>query len=151
VRTTLGKNLDEIYTPAELSYWWDKDRFPREAWPRFLHPFYAWRYAEQEIRNQVVELGLIEEGNDSPLLTNNLIIPLMIVVDYLHLGYASFEPEFAQLVREGKADRKTWQYVFEMLEYAAKTGWMLDAEIDKIARRLEVTRADIGLIRTGAA
>jgi hypothetical protein len=151
VHATLGKSLAEIYEPAELKYWWDPGMFPKEAWPRFLHPFYVWRHAEQEIQDQVVRRGLIEEGNDSPLLTNNVIIPLMIVVDYLRLGYASFEPEFAQLVREGKADRRTWQYVFEMLEYAARTGWLLDGEIDKIARRLDVSRADIGLIRKGAA
>ena len=106
-----------------------------------------WRYEEQYIRDRVVELGLIEAGNDSPLLTNNIILPMMIAVDYLRLGYGSFEPEFASQVRNGKADPVFWRNVFEMLEHSAKTGWMLDAEIDKIAKGLDLTRKDIGMTR----
>ncbi len=147
VTSTLGTPLEELYTPAEMHYWWDPARFPAERHPRFVHPFYVWRFPEQEIQSRVTELGLIEPGNGSPLLTNNTIIPLMIVVDFLHLGYASFEPEFARLVREGRSDRIFWRNVFEMLEHSAKTGWMLDKELDKIAAGLDLTRADIGLVR----
>lgn len=147
VTHTLGRPLSEIYVPAELEYWWDPARFARDRWPRFVHPFYAWRYEEKAIQDRVIELGLIKPGNDSPLLTNNVIIPMMIVADYLRLGYASFEPEFASQVRAGKADRRFWRNVFEMLEYSARTGWMLDKEIDKLARLLDLTRADIGLAR----
>jgi hypothetical protein len=145
--TTLGKRLEEIYDPEELKYWWDPARFAEDSWPRFIHPFYVWRYGEQEIQERVIGLDLIEKGNESPLLTNNTIIPMMIVVDYLRLGYASFEPEFAQLVREGKSSRTFWRNVFEMLEYSARTGWMLEKELDKIARSLELSRAEVGLIR----
>ena len=147
VTSTLGTPLGDIYDPPEMKYWWDPARFPEESWPRFIHPFYVWRQGEEEIKNKVIELGLIEPGNESPLLTNNVIIPLMIVVDYLRLGYASFEPEFAQLVREGKASRGFWRNVFEMLEYSARTGWMLDKELDKLAKSLDLTRGEIGLTR----
>ena len=64
------------------------------------------------------------------------------------LGYASFEPEFADMVRSGKASRRFWRNVFEMLEYSAKTGWMLDAELTRIVRELDLTREDIGLVRS---
>ena len=148
VTHTLGKPLGEIYEPSEFEYWWDPAKFPRDFWPRFVHPFYAWRYEEQRIQDRVIKLGLIKPGNDSPLLTNNVIIPMMIVADYLRLGYASFEPEFASQVRAGKADRRFWRNVFEMLEYSARTGWMLDREIEKIAGLLGLTRAEIGLARS---
>jgi len=147
VSGTLGHRLDEIYNADELRYWWDPDRCPSESWPRFIHPFYVWRHGEEEIKAKVTELGLIEPGNESPLLTNNQIIPLMIVVDYLRLGYASFEPEFAQLVREGKASPGFWRNVFEMLEYSARTGWMLDRELDQIVRSIDLTREQVGLVR----
>jgi len=147
IETTLGHSLAEIYEPNELQYWWDPARYPRDRWPRFIHPFYVWRHGEEEIKSKVTELGLIEPGNESPLLTNNQIIPLMIVVDYLRLGYASFEPEFAQLVREGKASPGFWRNVFEMLEYSARTGWMLDKELDKIIRSVDLTREQVGLVR----
>lgn len=145
VTQTLGRDLSDIYDASELQYWWDPARFPKEAWPRFIHPFYVWRFEEAEIQRRVVELGLIKAGNDSPLLTNNILIPMMIMSDYHHLGYASFEPEFASMVREGKADRIFWRNVFEMLEYSARTGWMLDKEVDKIAASLGLDRRDIGL------
>jgi hypothetical protein len=148
IEGTLGHRLDEIYAADEMQYWWDPARFPRETWPRFIHPFYVWRHGEEEIKARVTELGLIEPGNESPLLTNNQIIPLMIVVDYLRLGYASFEPEFAQLVREGKASPGFWRNVFEMLEYSARTGWMLDKELDKIVRSIDLTREQVGLVRS---
>jgi hypothetical protein len=147
ITSTLGRPLGQVYDPAEMHYWWDPDRFDQSCWPRFIHPFYVWRHEEQEIRDRVIELGLIKAGNESPLVTNNIIIPMMIAVDYLHLGYASFEPEFATQVRDGRADRVFWRNVFEMLEYAAKTGWMLEDEIDKIAKSLELTRLDVGLTR----
>jgi hypothetical protein len=143
VTATLGRPLGEIYEPAEMRYWWDPARSPQESHPRFIHPFYAWRFGEQEIRDQVVSLKLIPPGDDSPLLTNNVLIPMMILGDYLRLGYASFEPEFASLVRQGRADRIFWRNVFEMLEHSARTGWMLGREIDKGAKSLGLTRKDI--------
>ncbi|MEO8040313.1 MAG: hypothetical protein ABI794_16215 [Betaproteobacteria bacterium] len=144
---TIGHPLEEIYDTREFQYWWDPERYPRQSWPRFIHPFYVWRHGEEEIKATVTELGLIEPGNESPLLTNNQIIPLMIVVDYLRIGYASFEPEFAQLVRESKASPGFWRNVFEMLEYSARTGWMLDKELDKIVRSIDLTREQVGLVR----
>jgi len=151
VTATLGRPLGEIYAPDEMCYWWDPGRFPREAHPRFIHPFHAWRLGEQEIRDRVIELGLIAPGNDSPLLTNNVLITMMIVADYRRLGYASFEPEFARLVREGKADRVFWRNVFEMLEHSARTGWMLGREVDRLAAGLGLTPEDIGSDPAGAA
>jgi hypothetical protein len=144
VEETLGRRLDAVYEPTELPFWWDPARVDRALWPRFIHPFYAWRFEERHIQDEVVRLGLIERGNDSPMLTNNLIIPMMVVIDYLRLGYASFEPEFAAQVRAGKADPGFWRNAFEMLEYSAHTGWMLGDEIDRMAHSLGLTRAEIG-------
>ncbi len=143
VTSVLGRPLDQIYEPAEMAYWWDPARFSEDCHPRFVHPCYVWRYEENFIQQAVVNLGLMTKGNDSPLLTNNIIIPIMVVIDYLNLGYASYEPEFAAQVRAGKADGNFWRNVFEMLEYAAKTGWMLDREVEKILQILGLTRAEI--------
>jgi len=152
VGSTLGHGLEEIYDPGEMHYWWDPSRFWWDPsrfecarWPQFLHPFYVWRYAERHIQAEVLRLGLIKRGNDSPMLTNNLIIPMMTVLDHVRLGYASFEPEFASQVRLGKADPLFWRNAFEMLEYAARTGWMLGDEIERMAESLGLTREDLGL------
>lgn len=140
-----GISLRDIFTPDEMNYWWDGSSHPDEKIPRMLYPFYAWGYNEQEMRQQVLDLGLIREGHNSPLITNSELVPLMGLVDIAHLGYSSFEPEFAELARAGKADKKFWRSVFELLEYSAKTGRFISASVDEVLERLNLTRKQVGI------
>lgn len=145
-RTTSAEfELEKIFTPEEMHYWWNPEVYPREDISRVIFPFYAWQYEEEEIKQKVKELDLIRPGHDSPLLTNNATIPVMGIVDMCRLGYSSFEPEFAQLVRQGKAKRRTWCYMFELLEYSAKTGFLIEKEVMKTLKQLGLTKADLGL------
>lgn len=146
-RTTVSNyTLTELPLSSEESkYWWDATRYDNGAIARVLFPLAAWNKDEQFLSNEVVALGLISEGKQSPLLTNHLLIPLMALTDVAQLGYASWEPEFAQMIREGKADRKYWQHLFEMVEYAAKTGRFIGASIDDLLTQLNLRRADVGL------
>jgi hypothetical protein len=66
----------------------------------------------------------------------------MSVVDILNNGYCSFEPEFAQLVREGKADRKTWLHIFELLEFATRRG-LLAKDTREGLRKLNLSLSDV--------
>lgn len=68
--------------------------------PRMILPLVVWRTDEQDIRRVVRERELVLPGNDSPLVSNHQLVVAMAVADVLNLGYSSFEPEFAQLVRE---------------------------------------------------
>lgn len=103
---------------------------------RTLHPLAVWRTAEATIRWHVRDAELLEA--DSPLLTNNRLLPAMCAVDFERLGYCGFEPEFAQLVREGKADRTTWLHLFELAEYLTRTG-PLREQADAILAELNLT------------
>ncbi|MFC1479120.1 hypothetical protein ACFL6F_00845 [Planctomycetota bacterium] len=140
-----GIRLHDIFSSEEMEYWWDGARYPAEKVPRVIFPYYAWGYSEADIRREVVEKGFIPAGNDSPLLTNSQLIPLMSLVDNARFGYSSFEPEFSKLVRAGKADRKFWQSLFEMAEYSAKTGKFIKKSVDDILCRLDLTRSEVGL------
>jgi hypothetical protein len=140
-----GFNLAELYDPGDWAYWWDGSAWPIERVPRVLFPFYAWEYDEQRIRAEVVQSGLIETGNDNPLVTNNDTIPLMLAVDVMFLGYSGFEPEFAELVRAGKADRAWWVSVFESLEYQARRGSFLPRCVADTLERLGLSHGDVGL------
>lgn len=138
--------LEQIYTPEELNrYWWNPEQWPEERRPRVLHPFHAWQYDEEWIPQEVVRLGLIEAGQDNPLITNNDTIPVMLAVDSANLGYSSFEPEFAQLVREGRADRRIWLAMFEAIEYLVKHGQFLPQCISDTLHRLDLEPQDVGL------
>lgn len=140
-----GFRLEEIYDSRELKHWWDGSNWPEDRIPRVLYPFYAWPYDEQHIREDVVRTGLIEAGQDNPLVTNNDTIPLMLAVDMSFLGYSGFEPEFAELVRQGKADRDAWLTLFQATEYLARRGRFLPGCIDDTLNRLGLTRYDVGI------
>jgi hypothetical protein len=147
IEAVIGTLLTSNYHPSEERYCWHPDKYPEAARPRIIHPFYVWRFEENEIRNRVTSLGLIEPGNDSPLLTNHRVIIMMVIVDYVRIGYCSYEPDITEQIRHGTADRLYWRNIFEMTEYSAKTGWMMNKEIDKILKSLDLTRAAIGLPR----
>jgi hypothetical protein len=102
---------------------------------RTFCPLAVWRVNEQTIRAAVRALSLLPPGQDSPLATNSPLVAAMCVVDILTLGYCSFEPEFAQLVREGKTDRQLWLHLFELAEYLTWKG-PLQAEANRVLGRL---------------
>jgi hypothetical protein len=110
-----------------------------------LFPLYAWDIREEEIRDKVVALGLIVPGRDSPILTNAQYIATLGVVDIHRDGYASFEPEFSRMIREGKARRENWQHVWEFLEYTARTGALIRGSISNVLARLQLTPTDVGI------
>jgi hypothetical protein len=136
--TVIGRDLLEIFDEEHARYFWDPERHGDDRIPRLVAPLCVWHYNEEEVRQRVIELGLIEPGNDSALVTNNSVIQMMVVFDYLHLGYADFEPQFADMVRRGEADRRYWRNVFEILEYSAKTGWMIEGDLNRIATSLDI-------------
>lgn len=120
---TAGLPLRDIYTEKEIGeYWWQATKYSEDNVARLLFPLFCWNLEEQEIIKKVQEWGLLPEKSHSPIVTNHQLIPLIGVVDVHQLGYSSFEKEFCRMIREGKADRKHWQHVFEFLEYTSKTG-----------------------------
>jgi hypothetical protein len=149
--SVIGRDLREIFDEVHLKYFWDPECHGEDRIPRMVAPLCAWQYNEEEVRERVIELGLIDPGNDSALVTNNSVIQMMVVFDYLHLGYADFEPQFADMVRRGEADARYWRNVFEMLEYSAKTGWMIEQDLNRIATSLDIDREQIVAARRRGA
>ena len=118
----------------------DDFQLVKEGRPRIVFPLAVWRTDEQEIRHIVKTKGLLLPGSDSPVVSNNDLILTMSAIDVLNLGYCSFEPEFAQLIREGKTDRKTWLHLFELLEYATIRGYLkkdIEANLKKLNLSLD--------------
>lgn len=144
-RETAGIPLRTIFSEEDVRRWWHGSEWPPEAVARLLFPLYAWDLEEAEIRRKVSEWGLLGRRSQSPIVTNHQLIPLIGVVDVHRRGYSSFEAEFCRMIREGKADRKEWQHVFELLEYAARTGaFVKDAVVDSLAQ-LGLREEDVGI------
>jgi hypothetical protein len=145
-RSSAEFDLAELYDGDELNrYWWNPEQFSAEQRPRVLHPFHAWHYDEDFIPKEVVRLGLVEVGQDNPLITNNDTIPVMLALDCVRLGYSSFEPEFAQLVRQGRAERAMWLPMFESIEYLSNRGEFLPHCVSDTLDRLELDAKELGL------
>jgi hypothetical protein len=140
-----GFDLSTLYSPEDQSYWWDGTRWPAARVPRVVYPFYAWGYNEHEVRGKVVELGLMPASKANIIITNNDTIPVMLALDVARMGYSGFEPEFAELVRDGRAERDYWLNFFEALEYLTKHGRFLPRCIDDTLTRLCLTRSDVGI------
>lgn len=132
-------------SPEDTSFWWDATLYPKEDIARVIYPFVAWRFDEEYIKKKVVELGFMKQDSVSPLTTNSKLIPLENVVDISHLGYSSWEPEFTRMIRDGRADRRFWRNVFELVEYASKTGTFISGSVDSMLDRLHLSREDVGI------
>jgi hypothetical protein len=144
--TTAGLKLSDIYSdPEQLNLWWHGSKFEAKDIARLLFPLYSWDLEEEEIKEKVKEWGLLNSKNNSPIVTNHQLIPLLGVVDVHQLGYSSFEIEFCRMIREGKANKKDWLHVFEFLEYAAKTGLFVKPTILQALSWLDLELKDVGV------
>lgn len=140
-----GIRLRDVFDEEEMHYWWNGPAWPADRRPQMVFPFQVWDLPETFIKKEVGRLGLMPRGDESPLMTNHQLIPLMGIVDMVQLGYSSFEPEFAAMVRRGQADRTYWLHLFETMEYAARSGRFLGKSIDAVLDRLSLQRADLGI------
>lgn len=138
-----GLTLKDFFNPAETKMWWNEDNSKNVFLPRLIFPLYVWDLEEEEIKREVINWGLISKKNQSPIVTNHQLIPLLGVVDVHQLGYSSFEPEFCRMIREGKAEREHWQHTFEFLEYTARTGFLVKPLVLDLLKILNLTPEDV--------
>ncbi len=137
--------IRDLCDEADLAFWWDPTRYAKEDIARVMYPYVVWRFDEDFLKNELVRLGYLDEKSVSPLATNYELIPLENVVDIRTLGYSSWEPEFTRMIRSGRADKKFWRNVFELVEYAAKTDRFLSKSIEESLKRLGLGKKDIGV------
>jgi tRNA(Ile)-lysidine synthase TilS/MesJ len=143
---TANLKLSDIFQEkSDRDLWWHGSKYNPHDVARLIFPLYAWDIEEDEIKSKVKEWGLMNKKNQSPIVTNHLLIPLIGVVDVHQLGYSSFEMEFSRMIREGKADRREWQPIFEFLEYTAKTGLFLKPTVVQLLEQLNLNLTDVGV------
>lgn len=142
---TAGLKLADIFDDDERRLWWQGPLLPDTPLARLLFPLYAWDLEEEDIKRQVVAWGLMSARNQSPIVTNHRLIPLLGVVDVHRFGYSSFEKEFCRMIREGKAERTTWQHTFEFLEYTSRTGLFVKPLVLDLLQELGLTTQDVGV------
>jgi hypothetical protein len=138
-----GIPLRDVCDADELKSWWNGTLHAEADLPRVVFPNYVWDLDEGFVKQEVVRLGLIRKGFENPLLTNSELILPMIVSDFKKLGYCSFEPEFARMIREGKANRNEWRNTFEFMEFVVSHDLVWNKGLDAVLGRLGLKRTDL--------
>lgn len=115
------------FTDDELSRFFNPLRYPAGTqFPRYLAPFHAWPYDQNEAMRGVVEHGLIATSrNASPVFSNYPINWLLMYSDLKNFGYNPYAPEFADLIREGKAKLSEWRVMAPIVDTMVKRCWFL--------------------------
>lgn len=111
-----------IFDERELSMFWNPLRYPSgTSFPRYIAPFHAWPYSQDEVMRQVVKLGLARNRRSaSPIHSNCPVNWLLMYSDLKNLGYNPYAPEFSQLIREGKASRWYWRVMGPIVNFMIK-------------------------------
>lgn len=106
----------------DLARFWNPERLPTGTrFPRYLAPYHAWRYDQDETMKQVVELGLIASAKQaSPVFSNYPINWLLMYSDLKNFGYNPYAPEFSALIREGKANRRYWKLMGQVVDFITR-------------------------------
>jgi len=110
------------FTEQDLSRFWNPHRYPAgTVFPRYIAPFHAWKYSQEEIMKKVVDLGLVQDSKHaSPVFSNYPIQWLLMYSDLAQFGYNPYNPEFSALIREGKASLRYWKVMMPVINFMIK-------------------------------
>jgi hypothetical protein len=137
------------FTPAELSRFWNPKRYPAGTrFPRYLAPYHAWKYDQDETMKKVVDLGLISSAkNASPVFSNYPINWLLMYSDLKNFGYNPYAPEFSALIREGKANRQYWKMMGKVVDFITLKKIYLGSHVSKHMQWLGLGDSDLRINR----
>ncbi len=143
--TPPGLKNCNAFDEQELSRFLNPLKYPKNTqFPRYLAPFHAWEYNQDDIMQQVVKLGLVKSAKHaSPIFSNYPINWLLMYSDLKYFGYNPYLPEFAELIREGKASRAQWRILFPILDFMIKNKVLLGNETNKSLKWLEMTEDEL--------
>ena len=143
--TPPGLRASGQFTSAELSRFFNPRAYPEGTqFPRYLAPFHAWPYNQDEVMRLVVEKGLIQSTrNASPIFSNYPINWLMMYSDLRNFGYNPYAPEFATLIREGKAKLSEWRIMAPIVDLMIEKRVFLGKHATEHLKWLEMTPEDL--------
>jgi hypothetical protein len=133
------------FDSQELSRFFNPNNYPKETqFPRYLAPYHAWQYNQEEIMRKVVDLGLVKSGKHaSPIFSNYPINWLLMYSDLKHFGYNPYLPEFAALIREGKANLQQWKLLLPIIDFMIRNKVFLGKEVKTSLQWLEMSEDEL--------
>ncbi|MPZ45400.1 MAG: hypothetical protein GEV05_18810 [Betaproteobacteria bacterium] len=138
-----------LFDAAELARFWNPGDYPAgTAFPRYLAPYHAWPYNQDEIMSKVVELGLIDSKKKaSPVYSNYPINWLLMYSDLKNFGYNPYAPEFSALIREGKASRLYWTFMAPFVDWMIRRKVLMGREVSVHMEWLGLNDDDLAIRR----
>lgn len=120
-----------LFDATDLKRFWNPQNYPTGTqFPRYLAPYHAWQYNQDEIMSKVVELGLIDSKKKaSPVYSNYPINWLLMYSDLKNFGYNPYAPEFSSLIREGKASRLYWTFMAPFVDWMIRRKVLMGREV----------------------
>lgn len=141
------------FSEKELKRFFNPLHFPPETrFPRYLAPFHAWSYNQEEIMEKVVALGLVEsKKHASPIFSNYPINWLLMYSDLKNFGYNPYHPEFSALIREGKASLMYWKIIAPVVNFIIRHKILMAREVSKSLQWLELEESDLKITKPKGA
>jgi hypothetical protein len=120
-----------LFDADDLARFWNPKNYPEGTqFPRYLAPYHAWQYNQDEVMTKVVELGLIDSKKKaSPVYSNYPINWLLMYSDLKNFGYNPYAPEFSALIREGKASRLYWTLMAPFVDWMIRRKVLMGREV----------------------
>jgi hypothetical protein len=137
------------FDEADLARFWNPALCrPGTRFPRYIAPFHAWEYNQDEIMKKVVQLGLISDTKHaSPVYSNYPINWLLMYSDLQNLGYNPYAPEFSTLIREGKANRAYWRVMGPVVDFMIRRKFYLGHHVKTHLDWLGLTPSELKITR----
>ena len=141
------------FSEEELSAFYNPTAMPAGTeFPRYLAPFHAWEYNQEEVMDAVVRHKLVEKASHAnPINSNYPINWLLMYSDLRHFGYNPYLPEFAGLIREGKANRNYWKVMVPVLDFLIRNRLGPAREVTRSLSSLGMTADDLAITKPRGA
>ena len=138
-----------LFSEEELALFWNPHRYPAGTrFPRYLAPFHAWPYSQSDVMKIVVKLGLASNSrNANPVHSNCPLNWLLMYSDLKNLHYNPYVPEFAKLIREGKASRAQWRVGIPVVNAMIRTQTFLGRNVKTSLKWLDLKPEDLKINR----
>jgi hypothetical protein len=138
-----------LFDRSDLTRFWNPHDYPAGTpFPRYLAPYHAWAYNQDDIMAKVVDLGLIEtKKKASPVYSNYPINWLLMYSDLKNFGYNPYAPEFSALIREGKASRLYWRVMAPFVDWMIRHKALMGREVATHMAWLDLADEDLVIRR----
>jgi hypothetical protein len=143
--TPPGMAISGEFDADDLGRFFNPTSYPAGTqFPRYLAPYHAWPYNQEEIMRQVVKLGLVASSKHANPIYSNYPINWLLMFSDLHaFGYNPYAPEFSALIRRGKASRAYWRVMGPIVDFLILNRLGPAKEVTRSLEWLGLTASDL--------